>query len=186
MKRIFVAIPVNFELLGLTRSFVSLNDSMLHEGPLKKFRWTREENLHITLLFVGEVEEKLIAELTEKVKIVSSGKQPFELKFDTFSFAANRKSPRMIWASFKPSHEFATLHHQLIEGIGSIKKVEAGRENPIPHITLARFTPVKNHGLFLKQPSQKKNLTVRSFELWQSNFGKEGVSYESLAVFPLG
>ena len=185
MKRVFLAIPVNYEIVGAIRSFISLNTPQLDKKSLKKFRWIREENLHVTILFIGEVEEKLIPQIIDRVFEVILEKKSFELEFDDFRSAADPKYPRMIWAAFKQSPEFTKLHNQMIEAVQPIARVDASRKDPVPHITVARYNPVRNPEWLLKQPFQKKNQVVRSFELWQSNFSKEGVSYESLASFDL-
>ena len=99
-------------------------------------RWVPAEQIHLTLAFLGEVEDAALGRLVEELsRIQASG---FELCFTGTGCFPGRRRPRVLWVGLKPQAHLIDLESRvravvLASGIPQ-------EERPFsPHITLARF-----------------------------------------------
>ena len=132
--RLFIAI----ELPEMIRKPLSdsLKDSVMIKK--KKARLTSKENLHITLKFLGDVQQDKRGDLQAAIANSVGGIGPFELKIHSGGVFPTIKKPRILWAGFDISKELSVLVNNLeneFEKIGFSKDLKPFR----PHITLARI-----------------------------------------------
>lgn len=132
--RLFIAI----ELPEMIRKPLSdsLKDSVIIKK--KKARLTSKENLHITLKFLGDVQQDKRGDLQAAIANSVGGIGPFELKIHSGGVFPAIKKPRILWAGFDISKELSVLVNNLeneFEKIGFSKDLKPFQ----PHITLARI-----------------------------------------------
>ena len=132
--RLFIAI----ELPEMIRKPLSdsLKDSVIIKK--KKARLTSKENLHITLKFLGDVQQDKRGDLQAAIANSVGGIGPFELKIHSGGVFPAIKKPRILWAGFDLSKELSVLVNNLeneFEKIGFSKDLKPFQ----PHITLARI-----------------------------------------------
>ena len=132
--RLFIAI----ELPEMIRKPLSdsLKDSIVIKK--KKARLTSKENLHITLKFLGDVQQDKRGDLQAAIANSVGGIGPFELKIHSGGVFPAIKKPRILWAGFDLSKELSVLVNNLeneFEKIGFSKDLKPFQ----PHITLARI-----------------------------------------------
>jgi len=132
--RLFIAI----ELPEMVREPLadSLKDSVIIKN--KKARLTSKENLHITLKFLGDVQQDKRGDLQTAIANSIGGIGPFELKIHSGGVFPTIKKPRILWAGFDISKELSVLVNNLeneFEKIGYSKDLKPFQ----PHITLARI-----------------------------------------------
>ncbi len=132
--RLFIAI----ELPEMIRKPLSdsLKDSVIIKK--KKARLTSKENLHITLKFLGDVQQDKRGDLQAAIANSVGGIGPFELKIHSGGVFPAIKKPRILWAGFDLSKELSILVNNLeneFEKIGFSKDLKPFQ----PHITLARI-----------------------------------------------
>lgn len=181
MVRLFVAAPVPVEY----RTFLTRLENK-HEGN-QFIRWTRPENLHVTLFFIGDVEESKTTEIEEGISDVCKKFKPFDLIPLRVVNAGKKSRSSMIWLRYDENSLFSAIHHQLAEKLSKFTNHPEAIKDPIPHTTLARL---KNGNL----PDEKKwadvllppQLDVLEAELWETAHDKIGVLYKCLRKFPLG
>ena len=134
------------------RTFLAIN---LPENLRKKFsdyqekwpelpaRWTKKENLHVTLLFIGSVSDQDIPEICRITREVASHHPVFGLNLTKISYGPPKKMPpRMIWAAGQESEELGKLQKDLESSLftSSFKTLsESGVRLFAPHITLGRI-----------------------------------------------
>lgn len=173
-KRLFVAAPLPKEYKENLLKSVRLYDS-------KNCRPTKEENLHVTVLFLGNTEESQIPEIVENLKMLAQKTKPFELCFDKVALAPPGRRKTMVWAVFKKSSSFENLIHDASE---SLKKYLRNQTPPnlLPHVTLARSREQPK-----KEPFQFSlhSLSVSSIELMSSTLKQDGSIYETVKEFSL-
>lgn len=183
--RLFIGIPLPDEyskkILKLTEY---LDDSV--------WRKTKEHNLHITALFVGEVDETLVPYIEEIVGNVVERIRPI-------SFTGGREiimqpdQPTMLWIKFDRSRYYENLVSELrgyFKKIGTWQKGQFKDKTPIAHITLAR---IKGGGMLdslippLALSKDLESFTARKMVLYKVVRDKvSGESeYESLFEFDL-
>lgn len=97
-------------------------------------RLTPAQDMHITLLFIGE---DVYGEINEVEKLLGTIKrQAFTLNIDDIKTFGNPTTPRIIYASFETSRELAELQQQVHKSMESLQ-IKPDPKNFVPHITLA-------------------------------------------------
>lgn len=143
MKRLFLALSFN----DTTTRALGEQRKLLPEFPLW-LRWTLPENLHITTLFLGDVDEAVIPIITESLETFSATVEPFTMTIGDITYAPQDGSPWMIWATFKEGQEFLQLAEETLSRMQKIAGEERGALPDIttlkqmkffPHITLAHL-----------------------------------------------
>ena len=184
-RRIFIAInlPENIK-----KKLAAFQEQFLGT-PAK---WTRPDNFHITLLFLGNVQEEEIPQIIEKVQAATESVEAFTLDLNRITFFPEQKiPPRMIWARGEPVEELTALQKKISSSLSQFSEVaDENNKNFTPHITLARVNQwefrqidpeereVINEDIFLKIP-------VNSIEIMESELRKGGSAYSVLQSFNL-
>ncbi|MEK9151087.1 MAG: RNA 2',3'-cyclic phosphodiesterase [Patescibacteria group bacterium] len=148
-RRLFVGIPLSAPLRKrLTQE--------MQGWPKEAVLRTAEENLHVTLFFLGFVQEEQIPEMCAKVGEVCKRIESFELVFNGMRFADNEESPKMIWLAGEANDDLRRLIEAIEKEFSSFiteKKVYR------PHVTLAKIK--KSKWLKLgEKPKLKEALSV--------------------------
>jgi len=148
-------------------------------------RWVPPEQLHLTLAFLGEVEEKTAGELGERLALIHT--PPFQLCFSGTGCFPNRHRPRVLWAGLEPH----PLLMNLAAGVhGAVLACSIPQEErPFsPHITLARlkFPAAREVDAFLNMPQKLKlpPFPVREITLFQSRLTPHGAVHIPVRTFP--
>jgi 2'-5' RNA ligase len=131
--RTFIAIEIPSEVKS---ALAALQDDLRRAGA--DVSWTRPENIHLTLRFLGEVDERRIGEV-EKVCVASAAEfRPFTLSlYDTGVFP-NARQPRVLWAGLAGEIEKAVeMRKRLNDGLALIG-FEREEKDFRPHLTIGR------------------------------------------------
>lgn len=140
-------------------------------------RFTGPENLHLTLAFLGEVEQKRIRTLDEILRSLSGFAAP-ELTFDGIgSFGRG-----LYFARIKPAPELMALQSELTR-----KLLGAGfrldERDFRPHVTLARELEVREKPIISYEPF---SMRADRLSLMKSELGRGGPRYSELFATALG
>lgn len=100
-------------------------------------KWVHPEDYHITLVFLGFVDESRRNELIEKVKPILSKKQSFSLTLNKLGIFGRRDCPRIFWAGVNESESLNGLQKNLFEVCEKLQ-FSLDKKPFNPHITLAR------------------------------------------------
>ena len=127
MHRLFVAIrpPVPVRQLLLANM-----------GGISGARWQSDDQLHLTLRFIGEVDRHL----AEDVHAALGGihHPPFELALNGIGCFDRRGFPDAVWAGVTPHEQVKALHKKVDAALLRVG-VPADERAFLPHITLARL-----------------------------------------------
>jgi 2'-5' RNA ligase len=175
MPRVFTAIEIPAEI---GRSLAMLR------GGLPGARWVKPENYHLTLRFIGDIDDALAREIAYLLGNVE--RPAFDLQIDGLdSFGGNK--PRAVVAAVTPKRDLMELqaeHERLMQRVG----LEAERKYR-PHITLARLrdTASRQVAEFLaaRQPFKSPLFAVSRFVLYSSRASLGGGPYVIEAEYPL-
>jgi 2'-5' RNA ligase len=176
MHRLFVAIrppdPVRDFLTGLM-------------GGVAGARWLDDDQLHLTLRFIGEVDRHVADDV--HAALGSIHQRPFELAIAGVGMFDRRGIPHALWAGVKPPEPVHALHGKVDQAL-----VRTGlapeRRAYHPHITLARFgRGVVNLHDFLAANggAAGEPFTVSSFGLYESVLTPDGAVYSQVERYPL-
>lgn len=175
-RRLFIAIPLNDELRK------AIGDYRLAASAVEGLRWIAEENLHVTIVFLGDIENDKMSELKSEIGRIVKKHSPFVLRMAKISASPHRKP--MVWAEFAQNESYVDLVIEMRKAMSAFTKVDD--RDPRAHISVARpgKPPASKHDI----PNQEfdgPDLQVDWLELWESQLSQEGAEYSSLGKFKL-
>ena len=148
-------------------------------------KWVKENNLHITFFSLGYIETDLIPGICEKVLSAASGKEIFDLEFETLDIGPTSENPQYVWLTGKVSEELRDLHEEIEKALGIFSK---SRKAFKPHITIGRIRSNKWEELETKPEVHEKfslNFSVESVDIMASDFGEGDSEYALIESCPL-
>lgn len=155
-------------------------------GGVPGARWISPENMHITLRFVGEVDEPAFADVAAALSRVEA--PAFDLAIEGVGNFAHGRKPTMLWAGVAKNPALDLLQGRVDQAVtGTHLPPDAWRFTP--HVTLARLkgSPpgrvqqfIADHSLLRLPPFR-----VESFTLFSSFLGHAGAIYRAEATYEL-
>lgn len=143
-------------------------------------RWVHPSLWHLTLKFLGDVEDELIPAVADLVGTVTAGIEAFEVVLGGFGMFPNADRPRSFWVGMmKGADELIELAHQIDMGLDGLG-FEAEETDLQAHMTLARLKdwrdgePLRPH---LGEPVEICRFEVRSVKLMKSVLRPRGPDY---------
>jgi len=151
-----------------------------------ELRWVGDEQLHLTLRFIGEVERPLADDIALALTRIRSDR--FELRVTGVGIF-ERRSGGTLWAGIEPKQPLAALAAK-VERACVAAGLEPEHRAFHPHITLARFNRASATAAqaFLERTRALASppFAVTSFILYESHLSRHGPHYEEVAEFLLG
>lgn len=158
----------------------------LQEGLLGA-NWSSEENLHLTLLFLGEQPRRALEDLDAALLQVAAA--PFDLRLEGVGVFGGRDA-RLVFAGVADSPALLRLQSKIAIA-AQRAEIEVDSRKYAPHVTLARWgrgrvsaealaAYLSAHNLFASEA-----FTVSSYALYRSELSRSGAHYELLAEYPL-
>jgi 2'-5' RNA ligase len=182
--RLFLAI----ELPESTRAHLERIQRQL-AGPFRGLSMTRPQNLHLTLKFLGEVEDQAVLPLTHALAGIRS--RAVELRPTSAELFPPRGPVRIVAVGLQdPTSTLGALHGAIESALQPLGYPSEGRPFR-PHVTLARSRsglPPAQRGPIAKLIEEHLPLDsflVEEFVLVQSTLLPEGPQYTIAAHFPL-
>ena len=131
--RSFIAVPLAPEI---RRGAVRLINRIRHEGD--GIKWVPTDNLHLTLKFLGEVDNTEVPRVCDVISGVTERFEPFELTFSGTGGFPDTDRPRVLWVGIQEDTD------SLVQMVGLLEKELAQlgfKPEPRdhrPHLTLGR------------------------------------------------
>jgi len=148
-------------------------------------RWVGDEQLHLTLRFVGEVERPVADDIAVELQKLRS--PAFDLRVAGVG-KFERRSGGALWAGVEPKEKVAALAAKVERALQQVG-LEPEHRAFSPHITLARWNRRNAEAVedFLRRNSNLRTepFLVDRFILFESTLSRHGVHYEEVAFFPL-
>lgn len=149
-------------------------------------RWQGEDQLHLTLRFVGEVERPLANDLAEALTEVQA--PPFTLQVAGTGHFERRDRAHSVWARVRPSAALDLLYGRVERACQSVGLPRETRKF-VPHVTLARLSSGAGPTApWLAETGtlQVPEWPVDRFTLYESHLGKAGALYQPVVDYSLG
>jgi 2'-5' RNA ligase len=164
----------------------ALADSLsMLRGGIPGARWIDPENYHLTLRFIGDVDDALAHEVVSLLGRVR--RRSFELRLDGLSSFGGRK-PRAVVAAVAPSQSVMDLqaeHERLMQRVG----LEPEGRKFMPHVTLARLRDCSSRQvaeyLSARAAFRSMPFTVSRFVLFSARASVGGGPYVVEEAYPL-
>jgi 2'-5' RNA ligase len=128
--RTFIAIDLD---IGLKKSLAALVDEL---RPLAgNVRWVNVSGMHLTLKFLGEIQEESAAGIGSVLDEISRRHRPFPLVLKgTGVFSQGRKNPRVFWVGAEPVMDLMSLQEEIERGMERLG-FEREKRPYHPHLT---------------------------------------------------
>jgi len=152
--------------------------------------WVRAENIHVTLKFLGETEEKRLERIRSALIEVSRAGMPFSMEVSGVGSFGGR-IPRVVWVGVGDGAEPLTQLAGRIEAALGRVGFPKERRGFTAHLTLGRVRSPRNAETLLAalqefHAEKFGGFTTTQFELMQSELRPTGSVYTVLERFPLG
>lgn len=158
-----------------------------HCSGLPGARWRKEEQFHLTLRFIGEVDERRADDIVSALAAIRA--PAFSLSVSEVGMFGEKRRPRILWAGVRGEPALARLR---AKGEAALARVGLPPENRKfhPHITLAmldRQVPAARLGEYLSHHNGlwAPPFAVDRFHLYSSTLAQSGAIYTIEESFPL-
>jgi len=184
MKRVFIALKVDpgRELLKL----YSLLKALLEAENIK---WVDPGNIHLTLAFLGDTEEKRIKILSDLIGDICCDFKKFDFVLAGTGIFKNIHDPRVLWIGIKSADRLFEINSLITEGL-NINGFNTEERPFSPHLTLGRMKSVRdteNLKTVLERYKDHQIQSVHTNEviLYESILMQTGPLYKPLGKYML-
>ena len=195
--RLFVAISLPE---ALKEEIEKVQGQMRRELPGSFMRWTKREQFHLTLKFLGNVGQTRVGELSEALRAACSEFQAMRLRAERVGFFPDARFPRVAWVGVSDENDELPKLQEAIEvntrPFAEDKNLPAGRRRSqeafVGHVTLARIQGIRRQQAEILS-KLVAGMSERFFGEWvadkveliRSELSSSGAHYTAVGVFPL-
>jgi 2'-5' RNA ligase len=188
--------------MGKTRTFIGVGisdairtNTVALQKELAKtgagVKWVESENLHVTLLFLGEVDDRELHSVCKEVKAAAATEPPFTLRVSGVGAFPTPRRPKILWTGITDGAEalqrlYSVLGERMLE-LGCYRTEERGYT---PHLTLGRAKSDAD-AFALASELQKRlawdggSTTVEEVLVFSSQLNRDGPVYTVIGRAPL-
>ena len=182
--RSFIAIELPDEVKA---SLAGIQQGLKKSGA--DIRWVKTDNIHLTLKFLGDIEEEIVPDIIHVLKGTCQHHNVFSIEISGIGTFPAKKSPRVLWAGIHDNGELIKLHAEIEEGMASLG-IDTEKRAFAPHLTFGRFRSPRRRDLLIEQIDMMRHesfglFDVRSIYLIKSDLKPSGAVYSRLADLPL-
>ena len=184
--RAFVAVfpPPEVQVAALTGAIETIR-SLAGTRPDDMLRWTRPENVHLTLKFLGEIREEILEDLCAVLEGVCATHVPFDAGLAELGAFPSARRARILWAGIGiGSGRLRSLAVDLDAALAPLG-FEREERAYMPHLTLGR---VRGRPVSFDLPLAARGdlgFRVRRVELTESTLSAKGAVYRTIRAFTL-
>jgi 2'-5' RNA ligase len=185
--RTFIGIDIGD---GIRASAVALQKELAKAGA--EVKWAAAESLHVTLLFLGEVDDRDLHAVCKEVVAVAATEAPFVLRVGGVGAFPNARRPKIVWGGITDGADAlqrlnAGLEERMFE-LGCYRKEERGYT---PHLTLGRVAgDADSFALAAELPKRMAwdggRVAVDEVLVFSSETDRTGPVYTVIGRAPLG
>jgi len=155
-------------------------------------RWVPAENVHLTLKFLGEVEEKLVPKVEEALAAVAAAAEPFALSLSDCGCFPNTRAPRVLWVGLgegaAAAGALAAAVDKALEPLGFAREKRPFK----PHLTIGRVKEPRGAAATAARKIEQLDgfaapaEQLEAVALVKSTLTPEGSIYEEIGRWRLG
>ena len=187
--RLFVAVTVPDDIKA---EIEKAQAAMRRALPKEAVRWTKREQFHLTLKFLGGVDTQRVGALTEALRTACRGFAPLELRAEQIGCFPNLRRPRVVWVGVHDQQQQLPELQRAIEAAVRDFTTEAPGERFTGHVTLGRVKDLRRQEAETLASLVSDHAT-RVFGAWtsdkvelvRSQLSSDGARYTIVAAIPL-
>ena len=158
----------------------------------KSIRWTRPEQFHLTMRFLGGVEAERVDRLNDALRRACAGAGALRLRAATMGVFPGPRRPRVVWTGVDDREGRLAALQRSVEAATNAFTDEPPQERFTGHITLARCREIKPReasalGSLVQAKANTSfgEWTAASVDVVRSQPGPQGSRYATLAEISL-
>jgi len=181
-KRLFIAIPIQPEkFLIKQRAFLQSNLSE------EKINWVKEENMHLTLKFLGKTSLEHIPAIIDALNLCLKNRASFPMIIEGIGIFGSSYNARVVWAGIRENIQLQKLQACILEELEKAG-FAVDRQNFVPHFTLGRIKKIHHKDHFKRVMESVEigivqEVIVDGFVLFESILTNEGPIYKTIKRF---
>ena len=154
-------------------------------------RWVNVANIHLTIVFMGNVQEEQIGPIQDIVKDVCQGYGPFSIAVKGIGLFGSRRNPRVLWIGLDGTIDRMGYFRDDIQKKLRPFGIKEEKRRFKPHLTLGRFRKGARAGIHLDDLLSKYHdltspeCTIEELILFKSDLKPGGAVYSKLNGWPL-
>ena len=179
-----------FELpVDIKRIIMTVSEDV-RQLPLN-VRWVNVDNIHITTVFMGDVQEEQIGPIQDVVKDVCQGYGPFSIGIKGIGLFGSRRNPRVLWVGLDGAIDRMACFRDDLQNKLRRFGIKEEKRRFKPHLTLGRFRKGARAGTHLDDLLSKyhdlvsPDCTIKELVLFKSDLKPGGAVYSKLNGWPL-
>jgi len=186
MIRSFIAIDIPDDI----KKKITAVQSELKESSAD-VKWVRPGSIHLTLKFLGNIEEGQIKEIGEKISESAKAISPFSIAVTCIGVFPHMRNPRVIWIGLEETEgKLSALQKGIEENLQMLgfEKEERGFS---PHLTIGRVKSSKGKSRLIEMLERKReerfhqSISVHEVRLMKSDLKPTGPVYTVLETIAL-
>ena len=158
---------------------------------IPEVRWVDPESLHLTLVFLGELDDAQLESATQAASHIAGSDAPFELRLAGLGTFGSAGSPRVVWVGLAGERtRLLALQDALVDDLAA--RGFPREERPFaPHLTLARIKkPLPDSALAalsrtLAEPAINASWQADAISVMKSEPARPAARYTTLSRWPL-
>ena len=187
--RAFVAVELPAQVKNALAELIE----ELHRADIRSIRLVRPEGIHLTLKFLGDVEEEQVEQVVTAVSNASRMHRAFGLELGSVGAFPSRNAPRVLWVGLRGDPEpLLRLQHGIEQALAPLGFAREDRPFSA-HLTVARMgrgaSPAERRKaadvLFSAEMPTGLRVEVNAVSLMRSELRPDGAVYQRLSNIPL-
>ena len=157
------------------------------QAMIPEVRWTRLENLHLTLHFFGEIEQETLEKVKVSMLSLKGCQRPFQVEVKDLGAFPKANRPRVIWLGLEPRDQLERLYRATRKCLRQAGLATDSRPYS-PHLTLGRLRGGKPDLTALFSSIQRKTidrLIIDRLILYESRLRPDGAQHIPLLTVNL-
>ncbi|HEY3394587.1 MAG TPA: RNA 2',3'-cyclic phosphodiesterase [Lacipirellulaceae bacterium] len=185
--RTFIAVDASLEVRSAA---VKLINRMGVTGAATGVKWVAPENLHWTLQFLGDVDERDIPEVCQAVAAAAAECAAFDIEVRGAGAFPSADRPRTLWLGAGQGSREMTVLHAAVERRLRKRGYRGEERRFVPHITLGRAGRKGQPQSLASELAELRDydagsMLVDEVTVYSSQLGPDGPAYDVLARAPL-
>lgn len=178
MSEIRAFIALDLEPKATAALHAATNLWQQHAGD--NIDWILPENYHLTLVFLGNIDESILMRLSLSLSQIAQDFSPLTLSLQSLDYFPNPEHPSVVAAHVAPTLELMRLQKRIVADINMDIKPQAF----LPHITVGRFRE-NAQGISLSPQVLSIHSIATAICLYRSHTAINKMKYEKLDSFAL-
>jgi RNA 2',3'-cyclic 3'-phosphodiesterase len=158
--RTFIAVEI-----GSPAREVTLRLIKQLSGELNGVRWTQPDQLHLTLKFIGDIDNRTLPEICTQMRDACAGVEAFTASLKGLGAFPRNKPPRVLWVGFQDGVESLKLINQRLESSLAGLGVPSEGRAYAPHLTLGRINRGADQEQIANRMARDSETDFASFDI---------------------